>query len=233
MTQQPVTIVHANLRNSRRGLRHLVDLGADSLGLNEANRLAVAYGRLKRYRPVVGHSNTDRRRGAKATPVLVRRGLPALGEVAVKASEAARPARVAPERWITAALYDHPGVGPFAHVEAHPNAAVRGLDPATNARAAGYERLALALGDLLVFLEGLGLAVAVTMDAQLTPRNEDTFRGTTPYDVFDQMGMDTRHTGIDLLAVSPSLAITRFQTIPAARLGSDHDGFLAAMKRAR
>lgn len=125
-----------------RHIRHLFRLAREhqvvSIGMTEAYN---AYGYLipwrAKWRVIRGKSKTDRRRGPKDNPILLRRRyrgrrVKLIRTWKIKAHGPSTPEKLAPERWITAALFmcwDGGAWIKVLHVCVHPNAAVRNADP--------------------------------------------------------------------------------------------------------
>lgn len=198
--------------------------GVDSIGWTEAyNRTWFMRTRL-RFRMVVGKSPTDTRRGAKDNPILVRRWHKILDRGAIKACDASTPEKIAPERWITWAAYDHE-IGRVLHVALHPNAAV--VNAWGSDRAAKYRQEMHALIRLVEAKKAqLGIDhVVVTGD--LNYHRADPARRLSPRWVFKQLGMSYRSDGLDWIAWSSELHVAHWRVIPTSENGQDHPWLLA------
>lgn len=221
-----LTIGHANIHNSKQGVKVASRSGADSFGINEGGRRIGMLRALSRYREFhgAGGKADAPHRGGPSSPIITRKNLPSLGTLALQVSEQVNASlRVAPDRWITVSCFEH-GVGPVAHVNIHPNAAVKGLSM-KNDRVAEYDEFMRSLNRLISFLKAEGFHVVVTGDYNLARSGKTG--ALTPYQVFDGHGMRVKTIGIDGIAWTTGLTLRRFHKIPKKRLRSDHNGFTA------
>lgn len=224
------TVGHANTHNSIRAVRVLRRHGCDSIGLNEVNRLTETLVKLRGYRLLVGGDGARDPHKARSNALLVRKGLPLWGRFHLQASERVPGVeRIAPDRWIVAALIDTPDDGKIAHLSVHPNAGVRGHDLSLT-RVRGYVEYMRTLDRLLDLVDAEGFAPVVTGDFNLP--STETQKFLTPYRLFDQRGMTVRSVGIDGVALDKRLQLAGdVVVIDKDRLGSDHPGIVAPIAR--
>lgn len=208
-----LTIVHAPLHGptaNAAAIRHATTLGGDSIGFTEAyepqTRRAIR-SRL-RHRLVVGKSATDPRRGPWDVPILAHRRNPFVDGWAVKACDASEPERIAPERWLTGAVYEH-RFGTVEHIAAHPNAAIKG-QPADLDRVLKYRENMRRLESKIRRAQRSGHIVAVTGDLNY-PAGGPSW---APEAMFDRLELATWRVGIDWFAWSPFLRQRRRDVLP-------------------
>jgi hypothetical protein len=198
--------------------------GADSIGWTEAYRRNRFMRTRLRFRMVVGKSTTDRRRGAKDNPILVRRRHKIVASGAIKGCDASTPRKIAPERWISWAAYEHP-LGRILHVALHPNAMVAGAWDTD--RAAKYREQMQALVALIESKKAKLAIAHVAVTGDLNYRLSDPAHRDSPRWVFEQLGMSYRAEGLDWIAWSSELQVTQWRVIPPRENGQDHPWLLA------
>ncbi|MGD9694000.1 MAG: hypothetical protein AB7V20_14320 [Phycisphaerales bacterium] len=227
-----LTIGHGNVyvanRTPLKALRTIRSIQADSWGVNEGMNLMRLLPRLSGYRVTVGDLGPTRndKRGTWDTPILTKKKLSPLGSVTIQASETVQPERIAPERWITGSLFQH-AVGPVAHLNVHPNAAIRGHG--TNvARVREYAEFMATLNRLTRWLQAEDFAVVIT-GVMATPDYDVTW-----YRLFRLRKMDHADQGLDVVAWDRrKLELVRKRVIPAgSRTGADHPWIITELKAA-
>lgn len=226
MTGHTLTIGHANVlssnRTPRRALAAIRNSGADSFGLNEAYRLVPRLEKWTGYRVTV-NSLSGR---AQETPLLTRGRHPAIAEVAVLIADGV-PAvsRLAPPRWATLSLYEHP-LGDIAHINVHLHAGVIGGK--LEAVIKDYEQSIANLGGLIQFARDHDCQPIVSGDVNL-PAHID--RSYSPHELFRRYGLDYWAEGLDVIAWPRRRFVTsRRRVIPQHQTGSDHPFMLATLK---
>lgn len=231
-----LTIGHGNVyvanRTPLKALRTIRSIQADSWGVNEGMNLMRLLPRLSGYRVTVGELGKTRndKRGTWDTPILTKKRLSPLGSVTLQASETVQPERIAPERWITGSLFQH-AVGPVAHLNVHPNAAIRGHG--TNvARVREYAEFMATLNRLTRFLQAEDFAVVITGDVNY--REDWANVEWDPYRLFRLRKMDHADQGLDVVAWDRrKLELVRKRVIPAgSRTGADHPWIITELKAA-
>lgn len=208
----------------------------DSLGFTEAYRPAIFawLTHRPRWKATFGASISDRRRGPKDNPILVRRRHRLLANGAVKAcgpvlDARGRPSRLAPERWITWVCYLADGML-VVHVAFHPNAGVMGL-PDTAPRRALYAASMKVLEDTITMLRARwsGVHVVVTGDLNWTDTDSALF---SPAAVFERLGMDTYCHHLDWIAWDSTLQLDGpVHVVRPAQNGQDHPWLFATLTR--
>lgn len=225
-----LVIGHANAHNSPTAARVLRARGCDSIGLNEADRLVDRLVNVRRYRTVHVQHGRDRR--AAETPIQVRRTLEHLGAMQLLIADASTPRRIAPDRWLTAAMYEHPDVGPVAHVNVHLHYVGAAHDNPRVGRIRENDEAADALLDVCGMLTAQGFATVVTGDVNI-PRTTSSPGWDTAWETFTAAGFAARQVGrLDAVAWDPRrLAIRSLDVLPAKRIRSDHPGAVATFTR--
>ena len=225
-----LTIGHANAHNNPTAARVLRSHGCDSIGLNEADRLVDRLVNARRYRTLRVEHARDRR--AAETPIQVRRTLEHLGSLQLLISEASAPRRVAPDRWLTAAMYEHPDVGPVAHVNVHMHYVGRANDNPRTHRIREYDDGADALLDVCGLLGAQGFATVVTGDVNI-PRGTSSPGWETAWETFVAAGFAARQVGrLDAVAWDPRrLELVDLEVLSAQEIDSDHPGAVAKFAR--
>lgn len=202
--------------------------GADSIGWTEAYRRNRFMRLRPRFKMVVGKSTTDIRRGAKDNPILVRRRHKVIDAGAIKGCDASTPMKIAPERWTTFAVYEHP-LGRILHVALHPNA---GVDNAwTSDRAAKYREQMQGLLDLIEAKKAELEIDHVVVTGDLNYRRRDPARKLSPRWVFAKLGLSYRVEGLDWIAWSDGLLLVHWRVIPTSENGQDHPWLLIHLAR--
>lgn len=129
----PMHAPSVRLRHIRRMFRLARDHDVVSIGMTEAySALGYLLPWRATWRVIRGSSKTDTRRGPKDNPIVLRRRyngrrVKLLKTWTIKAHGPSQPEKLAPERWITAALFmcwDGSAWIKVLHVAVHPNAAV-------------------------------------------------------------------------------------------------------------
>jgi hypothetical protein len=222
MRPDVLTIVHAPLHGPTADaatIRRACSFGGDSIGFTEAyepqTRRAIR-ARL-RHRLVVGKSATDPRRGPWDVPILVHRRNPLERGWAIKACDASTPVKIAPERWLTGAIYDH-RFGLIEHIAAHPNAAIDGQPPDLD-RVLKYRENMRRLESRIMLAQRNGRTVVVTGDLNY-PAGGPWW---APEAVFRRCDLDTWRVGIDWVAWAPHLRLRRRDVLA----GPDHPWLVA------
>jgi hypothetical protein len=218
-----LTVAHGNVyaanQTPGRARLALERWGPDSMGLNEANNFRHHLSRLTRhghYRATVAPAGGR----AQETPTLVRDTLRPLGEVAVLVSEAVPlDDKWAPDRWVTAAMFQHPTTGPTAHLTVHLNAVVHGL-PETVPRVREYARSVEAIDGLLTWLAREGFDLVVTGDVNHPAAGPQP--SWSVHRVLQAHGLRVWAVGPDLIAWPKRLHLARRRVAPRRRTGSDH-----------
>lgn len=227
-------IAHGNIYvgndTPNRAIRSLTATGADSIGWNEAYKLIDRLDRVRNYRMHVGQGARDQRRGAYDTPILTRHNLASVLSLAVQASEQVRPTRIAPDRWITASVFEH-AFGVIGHVNMHPNAGVT-EQPLTVPRVRQFDKSMGILDQLLDFLEPLTDGIVVSGDGNFPEGHKSGAR--SPYSVFKRHGMDWKAEHLDVMAwTKTTLTLDRWHVIPKTSTGSDHPFIVADFGRTK
>lgn len=224
-----IRVGHLNAHNRPRAVRYMLRQGCDSLGLDEARRrlplLTRLLARARRYRLTVGAAVRA------ATPVLTRTAYPDLGEIALQACEAATPAKLAPPRWVTVALFRHPGLGRIAHLNVHPHA-ITDDRPLTVPRVRETAEYWQAVDRLLTLLEFLGYTRILTGDLN-SRRSGHTVGYAGADDVLDKHHLNQVRVGLDGVAFDRNLRVVKRHIIPREVTGSDHPGLLVDLALAR
>lgn len=227
MTGQ-VTILHApNHAPSTSGatIRTALRTKAHSIGMTEAYRVTRLLAAVEDYRLTVGRGGRDQRRGAKDVPILTARSLVSYGAGAVQISEAAKPARLAPDRWLTFSLFESPA-GPIAHLNLHPNAAIVGRDQAVP-RVREYAESMLSLERYARLFRLEGFMPVVTGDLNYPQQLHDELPRYAPREVFQRLDLTVWAQGIDYIAHSPHLKRAGSGVLGSHETGSDHPWLLA------
>ncbi len=227
-----LTILHAPTHGPTLDLdaiRFAASLRADSIGWSEAYRRIPALRRRLRYRTRVGDPRgipNATIRGAHDVPVQVRRTRRLVDWYAFKACDPSTPIKIAPDRWITGAIYDHP-IGRIEHVVLHPNAAVQGVDPEVD-RVRKYANQMRRLESTVTLAWRRGHVPIVTGDLNWgKPEDDDPW--FAPWRVFGRLDLDYWRVGLDWIAYPPHLRIAERVTFPESRTGSDHPWMLARL----
>lgn len=215
---------HANVHNSPVGIRLMLRQGCASVGFNEVYRRTALLAGLERYRLVYGKGDRDLRRGAKSTVVAVRNHVTSLGELAIQGSEQVQPERIAPERWISVAMYAK-GSARIAHVEIHANAVVKNLTTQVP-RVREYDEYMGTLDHVLTFLAIEGFRVVISGDGNF-PEKATSPGWTDVFEVLSSHRFQWETHRIDVMAWQPRrLELHQMKVIPAQRLHSDHAGLV-------
>lgn len=201
---------------------------ADSIEWTEAYKRNPYLRTRLRFRMIVGKSKTDKRRGAKDNPILVRRTHKLVASGAVRACGPSHPVKIAPERWITWAIYDHP-LGRVAHYAAHPNAAVASAWDSD--RAAKYRQQMQALAQLVEDNRTRYHVDHDVISGDLNYHEGDPVRDWTPKDLFKRLGMTYWCEHLDWIAWTEGLRLDRKRIIGTHENGQDHPWLLATLNR--
>lgn len=225
MVTRSLRIAHGNGHNERSLIAFAHSSGADSVGMDEANRLWPDLRRMTAWRPV--RAGSGRARGDCV--ILTHRNLRRLRRLAVLVSRAWPPAlRVAPDRYMPVTYYRHPvadalGVKGVAHFELHPVAGPRALNGVdTNHPLVKRYRAALVEASRRMGLaQQRGYLVVLTGDLQVPSSND---RMWSPRRLLAaHLGLKYRTVGIDWLLYDPRLLLVDF--LPRELF--DHTGFVA------
>lgn len=224
--------VYAGNRTPARALQALLGPKPDTVGINEGNRIIPLALKRRGYREFHGTGSANDRRGPKDTPILTRKLWPSLGSMALQVSEQAAPVRLAPARWITVSCFRHP-VGPVAHINLHPNAAVMDREE-TVPRVREYRESMESLDRLLGFLSREGFMTVVTGDVNFREQRPARRPSFSPYEVFARHKLHHRNDGLDVIAwPRAELRLVRSTVLARARTGSDHPGLLVWLAPAK
>lgn len=215
---------HLNAHNRAGAIHYMLRQGCDCLGFDEAHRRLGLLAERDRYRMTVGP-------GVRAaTPILTRASYPDLGRIALQASEAAKPDRLAPARWVTVSCFRHPDLGQLAHVNAHPH-------PMTDDRPLSVDRVRetaqywATVDRLLTLLHAEGFRRFLTGDLNSRPGGE-TVAYAGAYDVLRAHRLDWIREGLDVVAFDRTLHPTHSRVIPREATGSDHPGLIVDLEDA-
>jgi hypothetical protein len=179
------------------------------VGLTEAYGILDELRSLRAYRLVVEDGGSDRRRGQRDNPVLVRRSLRSVGSGQVFGSGASTPLRIAPERWITWSAVRVPDHDVVCHISLHPHAAIQ--DKATGRlnisidRGRKAQQQFDALDRLLDYVKTNGWTPVVTGDLNFRDRD---VTGPSPYRVLREHGLEVHSHGLDVLAAHKRLGLS-------------------------
>lgn len=208
-------------------INRIRDLKADTTGLTEATRPPLRHALTKapglRY---INEDGADDPRGQHDTAILVRDTLRSLGSGQVQACNAARPRKIAPERWFTFSTVDT-RQGPVTHIAGHLHAAIQ--DDAGRLRldtTRGRETAAalVVLDSLLDLFPALGHHVVVTAD--LNFRQLPGYQpGPSPYKLLATHGLTIVAHGLDVMASSPALDL-EVTEVPASSTITNHPWLL-------
>lgn len=194
-------------------IRFACSVGADSIGFTEGYRQIRALRRRVSYRCRVGKSSIDTRLGpsprgdAGDVPILVRRRHPLVEWSAVPVTPPGEPRKIAPERWLTRVVYDHP-FGLVEHINAHP-------DPMVVRDGGSHARYLERLEAMSVRAIRRGHHLIVTGDLQA--------RGGIVWNMFGYLDLDTWRVGIDWVGYSPHLRLVeRTRLVDPSQVGVEH-----------
>lgn len=261
-----VTILHApNHAPDVAGaaIRLATRTGAHSIGMSEAYRVTRLLAAVDRYRLTVGRGGRDKRRGAKDTPILTQATLVSLGAGAVQISETAKPARLAPDRWLTFSLFES-DAGPIAHLNLHPNAgiahavpfqpdvelianaegnakilkqdreaAARYAAPARVLRVREYAESMKSLERYVRLFRLEGFLVVVTGDLNYPAELHEHLPVYAPAKVFERLDLAVWAEHLDYVAYDRRLTLTKRGVIDKRQTMSDHPWLLATFTRRR
>lgn len=221
-----LVLATGNTRNSWAATRRMVRRHPHALGLSEVNRLTGRLAAGRRYRVTTAVAGRDRR--ATDTAMLVRRGLPGMGEVSLLASEALRAfPRVAPDRWVASAAFRHPiGREGVAVIEWHPVAGTEVLsDPgkAAHPLVETYRESRALVGQLIRLYQLMGLDVCLMGDLQL-PAGVDV--PWSPDALAKVHGMKRTSVGLDWIMWPRDWDMIQRETV---RL-PDHRGLVVSLR---
>lgn len=218
-----IRVAYANVHNSRAAIAHMLKQNPDALGLGEAYNRRPYVSSRPRYRVTIGRGARDQRRGAYDNPILTRKSLRSLGQLAFEASERAAPAKIAPDRWITLDAFVKDGKR-VAVICGHPNASVKGK-PISTPRVREYHEFMTSLGRVIDFARKEDWIPVVMMDANF-PRGATSPGWTDPVELFKAKRLSTHWSGIDVIAWGGRLKRSSARVIPAKTLRSDHPGLI-------
>ncbi len=235
MPKNLIRIGAGNVKQQRGPVRQLTRKACDSIGLNEAWRLAAG-GQLAfpSYRTLTAGEPADRR--AEGTPMLVSRDRRDLGELAFQIADPSRPDRIAPERWARVALYGHPeateaGLRGVAHVNIHLHYIGLAYDKPDNHRVEQYDESARRLRRLLHYLKGEGFGRVLTGDVNI-PEDRPSPGWLTAWEAGTQAGLTMKPVGnLDAFGYDADrFELHQLHVIPRERFGSDHPGTVAELR---
>lgn len=218
-------VAHGNVHNKLGPARILTRAACDSIGYNEAWRLIPELRLLNGYTLLEAEGVPDPR--SAETPILLRRRRRRLGHLTMKLADASTPERVAPERWINVALYQHP-VGPVAHVNLHLHWIGPAHDRPGVARVEKTDEAGDRLLRLLRYLDWEGFARVVTGDVNIR-RQAETPGWRSAWEVFEQAQLRARRVGpLDAIAWDPErLDLRQLDVIPADETATNHPMLIA------
>ena len=232
VTVQKLTILHApNHAPDVAGatIRLATRTGADSIGMSEAYRVTRLLAHVDGYRVTYGKGARDRRRGAKDVPILTKTTHASLGAGAVQISEAAKPVRLAPDRWLTFSLFASE-LGPVAHLNLHPNAGVAHA-PATSARRREYAESMATLERYVRLFRLEGFLVVVTGDLNYPANLHEDVPAWAPSEVFRRLDLGVWSKHLDYIAFDQRLKLFGSGVMGRHETGSDHPWLLATFTR--
>lgn len=226
MTAATLTIGHANVLSSnptpRRALKAIHSAGADSFGLNEGYRLVPQLKAWRDYRLTV-NNNPGR---AQETPLLTRGRHPSFGQMCILIADGV-PAvsRLAPPRWATVDLYEHP-LGDVAHINVHLHAGV--LHGQLEAVLRDYAQSVKNLGGLIELVRDHDCIPIVSGDVNLTTASKA--QPYSPHALLERLGLEYWTQGLDLIAwPKRRLELKSKRLIPQTQTGSDHPFMVATL----
>lgn len=226
-----ITVGHLNIHNSLDSLDVALGWNVDSLGLDEAGkRRGALLRRAVGYRSFAIPGARTPERSSLATTILVKRDLRTTGGLGMLLSDAAKPDRIAPDRWAYGIGYRKAGTDVF-HVEFHNHAAVDNRDMTGRVRKAaeGVTRLSHTLN----YVKALGYAGIVTGDLN-TRDSAKSVGWKDAGEMFRSLNYRYVDVGIDWIAWDPSVLVLA-DVIEHPRLvtKSDHPGIEAFFKPKR
>jgi len=237
MTPAQLTIGALNGHNSMPAFRKMIRRKYDALALSEAHRLMKPLGSLGRYRMEVGTPGRDKRRGVLDGPVLIRRDRTSLGSVALQVSELVKAyERIAPDRWINGALFDHPlatqlDAAGVALLSFHPNAGMqlRNADREDHPLVREYSESVRSLARMVRWLSREGFVPFVAGDYNL-PKSAAV--PWSPYGALEEIGFSSMSEGVDALSYPFRLVepVGGLQVTSRTRIGSDHPAIAATFR---
>lgn len=187
---------------------HIVNLHPDATTFTEAYPKPVrqALRSIDGQRLIQEDGGIDQRRGQYDVPMLVRSSLRSFGSGQLFGAEASTPERLAPERWMTFAAFEAPGLGTVATIGLHPHAAVQskatGRLRVDIARGREFEEQMRRFDALLTFVKAMGWTPVVAGDINFRNRGDSFW---SPYRVLRDQGLQIHDRGIDLIAAPKGL----------------------------
>lgn len=209
--------------------------GADIIMPTEAYPTTVrhALAGMHDYRLVVEEGGADKRRGQHDNPILVRDGLVSLASGQVFGSGAAKPDRIAPERWMTFQTVRVPGVPkPVCTISLHPHAAVQTVATGNfnrTGRAVKYQRNMERLDDLMTFAESQGWWLVVGGDLNYRDRGSSAL---SPFEVLKRHQLEVTTEKLTVLAADHRLKM-KVRTTRASTAITDHGWLLGSIPQGR
>lgn len=195
--------------------------------LTEAYALPVrkALGAMKGYREVVGEGGQDQRRGQYDNPMMVEASLRNLGSGQLFGSARAKPAKFAPERWITFSVDQVPGSGIVCGIGIHPNATVQNAEGEFRRTAAAkrYQAMMGRLDSFLDMAEAMKWKVVVGGDVNYRDKGTEPL---SPFAVLRKHGLTIHAHGLTVLACDPTLKLD-VHVVTLSNTISDHVGLIA------
>lgn len=190
----------------------------------EGTRAAHAVlGRILGYRRHRHEGGRDDIRAGRDVQVLVDDDLDIHARLSIRASEATRPERIAPDRNLVADAFAHP-VGKTVVIGIHPNAATVGHGPNVP-RVRETAELVTTLARTILYFLAEGFHVVVVGDGNwkqgaASPGWRDLA------EMFDELGLSYEFHGLEVVAWSPGLALVGTVMFPREVVRSDHPGAL-------
>lgn len=223
-----LTIGHGNVHNRLGPARRLARADCDSIGLNEAQRLIADLRLLNGYRLLDSEGTADPR--SRETPMLVSRKVRNLGQLQLRIADASTPERVAPERWATVAMYEHPTIGPVSHTNLHLHWIGPAHDRPNADRVQKTHDAAVRVRRLLDWQQREGFARVVTGDVNI-PEDRRSPQWLTAWEAFAQAGLEARSIGkLDAIAWDPAeLRLLDLDVIGKRQSATDHPMLIAQL----
>ncbi len=222
-----------------RHIRHMFRLAKEhqvvSIGMTEAyNAGPYLLGWKGAWRTIRGTSKTDRRRGPKDNPILLRRRyngrrVKVLRTWKIKAHGPSYPEKLAPERWIHAVLFlcwDGSAWVKVLHVAVHPNAAVRNADPSAD-RVVKFRDFWGQVVALVNQVRDHHGNLRVVLSGDVNARRDDDQVGFPRWAVAE-LELRGWWEGIDLIA--HDLATARTEKVDVGENGQDHPWMIAELE---
>jgi hypothetical protein len=177
---------------------------------------------------VIGTSRTDKRRGPKDNPILLNKRRTYIHESgAFKGCGAARPIKIAPERWVTWAVFETTAGLMVLNLCIHPHAGVQNASPFTR-RVRGHLRMMKRVEKFVQAKRneyGSELHVVISGDVNSTAAWDAKYSSAS---VFQRLGLNVYWHNILAIAADKRLRLMgRPEVIPTNQNGQDHPWFVA------